>query len=316
MTDEVRARAHSDLFDRSLPRLNRAAPVLFTDPLEVLLHRLKRTDVIVCHDMGPVTHAQFYAPGVSAIYHKIFAEISAVRPHLVFVSRSSQREFERAYGSSYASAMVVYPSLRMEIKQGAREPLKGVRPPFLLTVGAVGARKNQAGAIEAFARSGLSRHGWSYVICGGAEPGYERVAQTARETAGVMLTGYASDAELRWLYAQAAGFVLPSHLEGFGIPAAEAAASGLVPLISSGGALQEVIGEGALYADPSDVDAISAAMLELAVMSEEAKGNRLATLQSHIVVFTPAAAKLGWRTAIDNALGSAFQMDNQLHATR
>jgi glycosyltransferase involved in cell wall biosynthesis len=163
---------------------------------------------------------------------------------------------------------LIYPPLRFDIGTGAQSPIVNAPQRFVLTVGAVGLRKNHLRSLEAFAQSGLAEEGWHYVICGSPEPGFDAVARMARKMPAVILTGYVSDRELRWLYANAAGFVLPSLLEGFGLPAAEAISRNLVPLVSRDGALHEVAGDRAILVDPLDVKEIAQGMRRLAFMDK------------------------------------------------
>jgi len=299
MTLEVNARARVSAFDRLVPRMRPPQPVLFTDPLQCLLYRLRAEDVVLCHDMGPITHPGFYARGVEALYQKIFSEILSARPNLVFVTQSSRQEFERLYGPAYASVQVIAPAVRDESVEGDAAPPKDVRVPFLLTVGAFGDRKNQAGVIQAFRHTGLHQRGYQYVICGGPEPGAERVEALAVSTPGVVMTGYVKDAELRWLYANTSGFVLPSLLEGFGIPAAEAIARSLVPLVSREGALSEVTGPEAVLVDPSSPEDIARGLDVLVSMEADEKMRRLRDLRARVAKFSPDAAREAWRSAID-----------------
>jgi glycosyltransferase involved in cell wall biosynthesis len=174
-----------------------------------------------------------------------------------------------------------------------------------LTVGSIGTRKNQLRSIQAFAASGLVDKGFAYVICGGPEPGADNVMALGRDTKGVILPGYVNDEELRWLYRNAKGFVLPSLLEGFGLPAAEAINYGLVPLLAPGGALQEVAGEGAVYAHPLDTADVAAGMRKLAEMTNEERDVRLRQLRSSIERFSVENAVAGWRSALELAIASA-----------
>jgi glycosyltransferase involved in cell wall biosynthesis len=66
----------------------------------------------------------------------------------------------------------------------------------------------------------------------------------------VRFTGYVADDDLVRLYAAAEVFVLPSLLEGFGLPAIEAMACGAPVVASCRGALPEVIGPAGLLFDP------------------------------------------------------------------
>jgi glycosyltransferase involved in cell wall biosynthesis len=306
LTEEIRARARWR-FANVIPRMSSQGPVIFTDPLEVLLYDLKGYDLVVCHDMGPLTHPHFYDGWVENAYKKAFAEIAQVKPHLAFVSASSKAEYEGIWGAAYTRAQIVYPSLRIEASHGPETPLPNIQPPFLLTVGAVGSRKNQEGAITAFGRAQLAAAGWTYVVCGGPEPGFENVKICAGSTPGVVLTGYVSDAQLRWLYVNAEGFVLPSHLEGFGVPAAEAISRGLVPLVGRGGALEEISGQSAILVDPEDTDSISAGLIQLTSMTQVEKDIRLANLRAHIQMFTPIATQRGWQAAAEAALNQYYK---------
>ena len=295
---EVDMRVRSPSSYRFLRPLSRSRPMVFTDPRECILYRMKPQDVVLCHDMGPLTHPELYSPQVKELYEVAFARIKAAKPLMLFVSDASRREFKRLCGSDYPLMDVVYPPLRSGIKSGPERAVRDVPSRFFLTVGAIGDRKNQVRSIEAFRASGLAEAGYAYVICGGPEPGADSALKLARDTPGVILTGYADDEELKWLYKNAAGFVLPSLLEGFGLPAAEAIDYGLVPLLSSGGALQEVAGDAAIYVDPLDVRAISAGMISLASLSDEERFARLIRLRESIKRFSLESAIATWRSAL------------------
>ena len=73
----------------------------------------------------------------------------------------------------------------------------------------------------------------------------------------VHFTGRIRNEEFANFYSKATIAVVPSLYEGFGLPAAEAMASG-VPLIStSGGALPEVVGDAGILVPPADSAAIA-----------------------------------------------------------
>jgi glycosyltransferase involved in cell wall biosynthesis len=268
------------------------------DPREVIFHQLKPTDCVVVHDVGPVTHPEFYAPKVETTYQMVFAKIRAIKPSLIFVTESARQEFIGLFGDDFPAMDVISPPLRAGLLDGPAEPPPGVKAPFLLTVGAIGTRKNQARAVQAYAVSGLAARGFGYVLCGGPEPGFEAVVAVADQTAGVVRPGYVTDANLRWLYLNASGFVLPSLLEGFGLPAAEAIAYGLVPLVSAGGALHEVTGDAAILVDPLDVGMIAEGMKKLVGLSDLEKSERLQSLKVSVARFTVEAAMGTWKAVL------------------
>jgi glycosyltransferase involved in cell wall biosynthesis len=59
------------------------------------------------------------------------------------------------------------------------------------------------------------------------------------------------------LYRRALVLVMPSHAEGFGIPALEAMTLGVPVIAANRGALPEVVGEAGLLIDPDDADALA-----------------------------------------------------------
>jgi hypothetical protein len=81
-----------------LPAISRQRPMVFTDPRECILYHLKSYDVVLCHDMGPITHPALYAPGVEEVYTLAFARIRHARPFLMFVSEASKQDFVRLFG--------------------------------------------------------------------------------------------------------------------------------------------------------------------------------------------------------------------------
>jgi glycosyltransferase involved in cell wall biosynthesis len=72
--------------------------------------------------------------------------------------------------------------------------------------------------------------------------------------------GYVTGAEREQLYRDASMVVLPSFDEGFGLPALEAMTIGGPVVVSSRGALPEVVGTAGLFIDPDDVAGIASVM--------------------------------------------------------
>jgi glycosyltransferase involved in cell wall biosynthesis len=281
-----------------LPPRRPTRPLLHMDPFTVPTTQLRPCDIVVCHDVGPVTHPNLFAPDVGAIYDAIYRSVAEVGPHMVFVSHASLCAFGQLYSvSNLASTRVIYPAIRTDLTPRIGIEPRGVEGPFLLTVGSLGLRKNQERCIRAFARSGLAQQGIRYVICGGREPGFEVVATAAAETPGVILLPYVTDEELAWLYAHASGFVLVSLLEGFGMPVAEAIAQGQTPLVSSGSVLEEVAGDGAFVADPENVESIADGMAALIDLGPQERQDRLQRLTKSIARFDLDRIRADWLRA-------------------
>lgn len=273
---------HPALLRRVLPcRTSRGLPTLFMDPLYVLGAQIRRQDIVLCHDVGPVTHPELFHPRTARNYHSAYRAIQEAGPGIVFVSEASRKAFVALYGNAFRFLTVIPLFVRQQAADGAGLAPMGIEPPFLLTVGALEVRKNHARTIRAFAESGLAERGYRYVICGPRGNSAAEVEQLARQTQGVQMLGYLSDAELRWLYRQAAGFVLPSLLEGFGLPALEAAQHGLVSVVSRSEVQQEAVGDSALMVDPTSVTDIAEAMRQLVAMPPAERCMRLMRARRH-----------------------------------
>ncbi|TCK30667.1 glycosyltransferase involved in cell wall biosynthesis [Ancylobacter aquaticus] len=300
---ETTARVFRAGLAASLPRVRTPNPTLHLDPLSVLRHRLEPRDIVLCHDVGPITHADHFAPGVDRLYGRAYDTIRSAKPHMVFVSQTSRRAFHALYGEDFPSSLAIHIPIRREMNERDEIQPAGVRAPFLLTVGSIGRRKNQARCIEAFARSGLAEQGWQYVLIGGREPGAEEAIALGMTTAGVIMPGYADEAELRWLYRHAGGFVLMSLLEGFGMPVIEAAKHDLPCLVTESSVLAEVGGPAMLRADALDSAAIADGMRALAQMPDAERAERQARSRQHIELFDRDLILGQWRQLIDRLAG-------------
>ena len=122
----------------------------------------------------------------------------------------------------------------------------GLDRPYLLSVGTLEPRKNLPFLVEVFERlrgfdgdlvlAGMK--GWNY------GPILERVARSPLASR-IRHLDYPADTDLPALYAGAAAFVFPSLYEGFGFTPLEAMACGAPAIVSTGGSLPEVCGDGA-----------------------------------------------------------------------
>ena len=115
------------------------------------------------------------------------------------------------------------------------------RGAFVLAVGAVQRRKNQAAAAAAAEAVGLP-----LVVVGPVKD--EGLAAELRAR-GVDLRGYVTKVELVELYRTAACLIQPSRYEGFGLPVLEAMACGTPVVTVDEAALREVAGDAAVIVD-------------------------------------------------------------------
>lgn len=277
---------------------------LFFDPLYVLQSRLQEEDIVLCHDLGPITHSYLYQERVVSLYTEAYEAIKAAGPGMVFVSRATRDEFVRVFGKGFRFQQVIPLYVRSGLTVGVEKAPPLVPTPFLLTIGALDTRKNHTRVIEAFARSGLRERGYSYVICGPRGNSALEVETLARKTPGVIDLKYVSDAEICWLYRRATGFVLPSLLEGFGLPALEAGQHGLVSLVGRHPAQTEAVGGAAIQVEPTSVEEIANGLLRLADMTEAERAERVANARAHAAALTREKFLQRWAALLASDVGA------------
>jgi glycosyltransferase involved in cell wall biosynthesis len=275
---------------------------LFMDPLYVSRSRLESSDIVLCHDIGPVSHRELYNRGTVAAYEKAYSKIARTQPGIVFVSNASRLAFEARFGTDFRFLRAISLYVRADSLAGHSEPVPGIQRPFFLTVGALETRKNQRTAIEAFGRYGFAKRRVSYILCGARGAGSEEILATATRTPGVKMLGYVPDEQLRWLYQQASAFVLPSLLEGFGMPALEAALHGLVAIVSRDGALAEAVNGVAIQADPHSVSQIGEAMESVLALDEGRRDELRNALVAHAQSATRERFLAEWEDLIRGEL--------------
>jgi len=137
-------------------------------------------------------------------------------------------------------------------------------------VGGFGPHKNLGTLIEVFARvAGTPEFQDVQLVMVGEfrqEVFHSEFEQLRRQveslglTERIIFTGYLSDEELVVLLNLATVLVLPSLLEGFGLPAVEAAACGCPVIATTASPLPALLGDGGLYVDPLESGQLEAAL--------------------------------------------------------
>lgn len=142
----------------------------------------------------------------------------------------------------------------------------GLDGAYVLSVSTLSPNKNAEGLLRAWRAIADEVPEVTLVFAG--SPGWKGrpLMDVARELGiaeRVLHLGFVPDADLAAVYRQARAFALPSLSEGFGMPVAEAMASGVPVLTSTTSSLPEVAGEAAVRVDPRDDEAIAEGVLRL-----------------------------------------------------
>ncbi|AUT60257.1 glycosyltransferase family 4 protein [Paraburkholderia terrae] len=161
---------------------------------------------------------------------------------------------------------------------------------FILSVCTLQPRKNLPRLVTAFAKLPADmREAFPLVLIGAdgwMNTDLMRDMERLAKAKQIIAPGYVVRESLLKLYASAAVFAYPSLFEGFGLPVAEAMASGVAVLTSNVTSLPEVTAGAALEVDPRSVDDIAAGLERL--LNDEALRDAL------VVKGLARASELTW----------------------
>jgi glycosyltransferase involved in cell wall biosynthesis len=166
---------------------------------------------------------------------------------------------------------------------------------YVLGLGTVEPRKDFPALVAAFDAIADSRPDLRLVIAGPDGWGAEAVAKafaSAHHRDRIVRLGWVSDDDRDALLAGAAVFAYPSLYEGFGLPPLEALAHRTPVVATNTGALPEVLGAAAAWADVSNVDSLAEAISS--VLDNETLGTDIVTAG------LDRLAQFSWDTTVDS----------------
>ena len=260
----------------SLPRLLKPwQPDIFLAPYNtaplLLPHRTRL--VLVLHDLILLENFRATTLRMQLInrYRRRLVPLSVNRSsHVLTVSEFSRNAILKRFP---ATRITVIPCTLAEPWFIQSDPLpKEQRDNYILLVTGTPPHKNAARALRAYARyvtkAGAKAPGLRVVGLAFAGESFRAIVRDAGLDNRVVFEPFISSAALQQLYRRAKAVLVPSLLEGFGIPVLEAMASGTPVIASRSSSLPEVGGDAIHYFDPLNEESIAAAMVTLMASPE------------------------------------------------
>jgi glycosyltransferase involved in cell wall biosynthesis len=232
----------------------------------------RRKSIVTCHDLlavraafGDTSIACNTSPVGIWLQRLIMAGLRRAGA-VAFVSSATFEDFKRLIGNPLHQRHSVIPNplnapfspdplaFSLTISEVEQFP----KTPYLLMVGSAHPRKNRALALKLLDWLGAAS---PYRVVFAGDPLTEDEKSFRRgHSLGERLLSIErpSHALLNRLYCHAHALLFPSFSEGFGWPLVEAQTCHCPVIASTTTSIPEVAGEGALYADPMDIDGFAA----------------------------------------------------------
>ena len=269
-------------------------------PLIIPARRAAR--VVTVHDLDFLDHPERTRAEIRRDYPSLAAAHARRADHVVAVSQATAAAVEQRLGVPRSQITVCSPGAPDWPRRTA-EPAAG---GSILFLGTLEPRKNLGTLLDAYERL-LARQPTTppLVLAGRPVAGAETLLARANRPplAGhVELPGYVDPDHRLAVYDRALVLVMPSYLEGFGLPALEAMTRGIPVVAANRGALPEVVGDAGLLVEPNDSAAMANALESLVfdrARREDLRGRGWAQAARYRWQETARRAREAWALAIE-----------------
>jgi glycosyltransferase involved in cell wall biosynthesis len=263
--------------------LRRLGADLYHSPYYLMPYLPGLRTVLTVYDVIPLRHPEHSSVRARLLFRLTTALALLSAAQVLAISEAARQDFVADFrvpaGRIRAIPLAADPAFRPQPPQVIEEVRRRYNLPdrFVLYLGSNKPHKNLVRLVQAWRHAGcrlqvagsqvpVSR----LVIAGAWDPRYPEARMLAEQgnnlqpstfnLQSIVWLGRVPEADLPALYAAAAAFVFPSLYEGFGLPVLEAMACGAPVVCSAVSSLPETAGDAALLVDPTDVDALAAAL--------------------------------------------------------
>ena len=236
-----------------------------------ILPRFDGPKVMTVHDLSVIRFPEFHRRQMVEICERGIRRAIDDKAHIIVDSDLVGRELKAHFGVCDELVTTVHlaasAECRSRTEEECRDALRQWRLPFkgfFLSVGTIEPRKNLIRLFTAF-RAGRQEglFEWPLVVVGGrgwkSQEEHALLDELCQDGLAIYLD-YIDDASLNQLYSAAGALVFPSLYEGFGLPVAEAMASGCPVVTSRGTAMEEFATPDTILIDPLDEAGLKGAM--------------------------------------------------------
>jgi len=231
--------------------------------------------IVTCYDIFHVIHPR-------SIMHKIFGKFiySGLRrsEHIIAGSKFTQMTLVEYYKIPVKKITVIYAGVDESFKKYPKDEVTdfvtkfSLNPEyqFILHISNEQPHKNFESVIKAFyilkKKYGMEK----VLLLKAGKPQYKQdsirhmnLVSKLGLVKDILFLGYVLKKDLPLLYNISDVFVFPSFYEGFGLPPLEAMACGTPVITSNTSSLPEVVGDGGIMVDPTDINTLAKVIYEV-----------------------------------------------------
>jgi glycosyltransferase involved in cell wall biosynthesis len=242
----------------SLPRVLRRVQAELVHTQYAIPLRCPCPAVVTVHDVSFARDPGLMSRKDRVLFKRVVPRAVRAAARVLTVSERTKSDLVELYGIPPERIVVTTNGVDPAFSPRPESPSDTVsRGSYVLSVGAIQARKNQLAALEAAETVGLP-----LVVVG---PVKDASLGDELRRRGARLEGYVATERLAELYRNAACLVQSSLYEGFGLPVVEAMASGTPVVAVPDPALREIAGDAAVFVEQAELaDGIRRALEERA----------------------------------------------------
>lgn len=227
--------------------------------------------MITVHDLAFLTHPDHTTDALRRYLEEVVPRQVESADRVAVVSHATASDVQKYYGVSDEKLVVARNAVdqsfyRVEALTAPERARLGLPERYFVMLGTIEPRKNHKLVLDALGQIPADKR-VPLVIVGRPGWGHESIMaqiQDLQQRGQVLHLDNAADADLPGIVASSLGLIYPSWTEGFGLPVAEALATGTPVITSTAPALREVGGAFPIYVDPNDRDGMASAITRLA----------------------------------------------------
>lgn len=284
---------------------NRLAKSVFHGP-NFTIPRTRQACVVTIHDLSTYHNPAWHPANRVMRMNKVIPESLQRAQQIITVSESVRSELLQRFALDPDKVHAVLNGVDARYQPQTAAALStmlqryGLRyQGYSLFVSTIEPRKNLQNLLAAYRHLPLAlRREFPLIIVGGRgwnSGDIHTEMQQAQHESWLKYLQYVPEQDLPGLYAAARLFVYPSWYEGFGLPIAEAMASGCPVLTSATSAMPEVAAGAALLVEPAELDSIRYGIVR--GLTDES------WRQQAIALGLQRVKKLTWESCIRETLG-------------